>query len=133
KARAGDSPVELLERMHAAMSATRGAAIAIANVDWTRRLVRFAGVGNIAASIEDAASTRAFVSHHGTIGHDARRFQEFTYSWPDHGVLVMHSDGIDTRWRLAAAPGLARRDPTVVAAALYRDHQRGRDDATVVV
>jgi anti-sigma regulatory factor (Ser/Thr protein kinase) len=130
---ADDSPVDLLERMNAALTATRGAAVAVANVDWTQRIVRFSGVGNIAASIEDDATMRSFVSHHGTIGHDARRLQEFTYTWPEHGILVLHSDGVDTRWRIATNPGLARRDPTVIAAALYRDHRRGRDDATVVV
>ncbi len=30
-------------------------------------------------------------------------------------------------------PGLAQRDPALIAGVLYRDFGRGRDDATVVV
>jgi hypothetical protein len=129
----GDSPAQLLERIHAALAATRGAAVAIAIIDTDRRLARFAGIGNISTTIEHNGTTRSAVSHHGTLGHDARRIQEFTYPFPAGALLLMHSDGIDTRWRLASSPGLSSRDPTVIAAALYRDHQRGRDDATVAV
>jgi anti-sigma regulatory factor (Ser/Thr protein kinase) len=132
-AHAGDAPAVALERMHGALTATRGAAAAVATFDCEARVVRFAGVGNIAGSVEDETSTRNFVSHHGVVGHDARRFQEFTYPWPRGAIIVLHSDGIDTHWRLAASPGLAMRDPAVIAGAIYRDHRRERDDATVVV
>jgi anti-sigma regulatory factor (Ser/Thr protein kinase) len=133
KSHLSDPPVQLLERMHGALAATRGAAVATATIDADRHIVRFAGIGNIAATIEHNDTTRSAVSHHGTLGHDARRFQEFTQPFPPGALLVMHSDGIDTRWRLASSPGLALRDPTLIAATLYRDHQRGRDDATIVV
>jgi hypothetical protein len=59
---------------------------------------------------------------------------EFEYPWPDqNAMVVMHSDGLGTRWDLAAYPGLSQRHPAVVAAVLYRDFTRGRDDVTVVV
>ena len=45
---------------------------------------------------------------------------------------MLHSDGLQTRWQLARYPGLLERDPSVVSAVLYRDHERGRDDVTVV-
>jgi hypothetical protein len=45
----------------------------------------------------------------------------------------MHSDGLTSHWSLDAYPGLRLRHPALVAAVLYRDYQRGRDDVTVVV
>ena len=45
----------------------------------------------------------------------------------------MCSDGIRSRPALDAYPGLTAHDPLVVAATLWRDHARGRDDATAVV
>jgi len=48
-------------------------------------------------------------------------------------MLVMHSDGLTARWSLAAHPQLATRHAAVIAAVLYRDHSRRRDDATVLV
>jgi hypothetical protein len=44
----------------------------------------------------------------------------------------MHSDGLASRWDLGAYPGLRVHDPALIAAALYRDFARGRDDVTVL-
>ena len=62
-----------------------------------------------------------------------RTLQEFSYPWFPGATLVMCSDGIGTHWRLEDYPGLLGRDPALVAGMLYRDHVRGRDDATVLV
>jgi hypothetical protein len=62
-----------------------------------------------------------------------RRRQMFTYPWGPGAVVVLHSDGLQTRWRLEAYPGLARRHPSLIAGVLYRDFTRGRDDVTVLV
>jgi len=127
-------PVEaIVQRMHEALRPTRGAAVGIAEVDRGDGVVRFVGVGNIAASVVSDGNVRSMVSHHGTLGHDVRKIQTFQYPWPKDALLVMTSDGIGTRWDLATYPGLAQRSPTVVAAVRYRDFQRGNDDATVVV
>jgi hypothetical protein len=45
----------------------------------------------------------------------------------------MHSDGLQSRWRMADYPGLLHRHPAVIAAVLHRDFNRNRDDATVMV
>ena len=73
------------------------------------------------------------MSHHGTVGHDVRRVQEFTYPWPAGATLVMHSDGLTSHWTFDRYPGLAARHPMLIAGVLYRDFRRGRDDTTVVV
>jgi len=133
RARLGEPPARVLEWMHEALRPTRGAAVAIADVDRGRGLVHYAGIGNIAATILVDGTMRSLVSHHGTLGHDARKFREFQYPWPNGGLLVMHSDGLVSHWTLERYPGLAMRHPTTVASVLYRDCARGRDDTTVVV
>ena len=47
--------------------------------------------------------------------------------------MVMHSDGLATRWNLKDVGGLLQADPAVIAGWLLRDHTRGHDDVTVVV
>ena len=47
--------------------------------------------------------------------------------------MILNSDGLLTQWSLSAYPGIAVRDASLIAAVLYRDFNRGRDDATVVV
>lgn len=48
-------------------------------------------------------------------------------------MLVMHSDGLGTRWSLDHYPGLKAAHPALIAAVLYRDFCRERDDVTVLV
>ena len=71
-------------------------------------------------------------SHNGTVGHALRTVQEFTYPWSSGATLIMHTDGITTRWRPEAYPGLVLRHPALVAGVVHRDFCRGRDDATVL-
>ena len=55
------------------------------------------------------------------------------YPWTADALLIEHSDGLATSWDLSRYPGLRMRDPAVIAAVLYRDHRRIRDDVTVLV
>jgi hypothetical protein len=105
----------------------------VAVIDRERREVRYAGVGNISAGIVTGDGSRSLVSHNGTVGLQMRKTQEFVYPWPSGALLVMHSDGLATRWRLDQYPGLYRQDPALIAAMLYRDYARPRDDVSVVV
>lgn len=127
------SPKEIVEAAHAALRSTRGAALAIATIDFERQTVRFAGIGNIAGTIFSTAGSHNMVSYNGTVGHEIRKIQEFTYPWPKGGLLVMHSDGLGTQWRLDRYAGLITRHPSLIAGVLYRDFNRGRDDVTVLV
>jgi len=131
---AADSAPGLLERIHAALRSTRGAAVAVTEIDPPGRTVRFAGVGNIVATvIPPEGAARRMVSHNGTAGHELQRIMEFSYPWTPDSLLLMHSDGLSTHWSFKAYPGLLFRHPSVIAGVLFRDHARGRDDATVVV
>ena len=127
------TPDTLLERMHRALRPTRGAAAAVARVDLATGALRFAGVGNISASIVSGGTTRSLVSMNGTLGHNVRRIQGFDHELAPDALLVMHSDGVTGNWDLRAHPGLTRRDPLVLASVLVRDCERGRDDVSVVV
>ena len=123
----------MLERLHDALRATRGAAAAVLTVDASMRTAMFAGVGNIGAAIVSQGTIRHAVSHNGTLGHGARQIRGYQYPWPAGAVFVMHSDGLLSHWQLSDYPGLIQRHPALIAAVLYRDFSRGRDDVTVVV
>jgi anti-sigma regulatory factor (Ser/Thr protein kinase) len=126
-------PEHVLAVLHAGLRSTRGAAAAVALIDGNRREIRYAGVGNISALVLTGDSSRNLVSHNGTLGHQMRKSQEFVYPWSPGALLVAHSDGLATHWKLEQYPGLFRQDPAIVAGMLYRDHARRRDDTSVVV
>ena len=126
------TPEELLATAHIAAQGTRGAAVGLAEIDTAAQVVRFAGVGNIAGVVCTATESRGLASHNGIVGHDMRRRQMFSTPWAPDAVVVLHSDGLQTRWRLGTYAGLARRHPSLIAGVLYRDFTRGRDDVTVL-
>jgi hypothetical protein len=119
--------------MHRSLTPTRGAALAVARIDAADKVIRFVGVGNIAGALLSGADTRQMVSHNGTAGHIAPRIREFTYPFTDTPSVILHSDGVSNRWRIADYPGLAACHPSLIAGVLFRDFRRGRDDATVAV
>jgi anti-sigma regulatory factor (Ser/Thr protein kinase) len=127
------APAQVLERAHTLLRTTRGAAVAVATLDADANTLKFCGAGNIAGRLMSGVDDRSLLSQHGTVGVQVRRLVDVDYPWPAHAMLVLHSDGIATRWTLGDAVGLLQCDPVLTAAWLLRDHCRGRDDATVVV
>ena len=128
------SAEHVIGAVHDALKSTRGAAIAIAEMDRRRGVISYCGLGNISAVVtKPDGSEQHLVSLAGIAGHVARRLQAFTQPWLPGQVLVMHSDGIGSHWSLVNYPGLSGRHPGVIAGVLARDHRRGNDDATVVV
>jgi len=127
-----EGPAGILKVAHDALRSTRGAAVAIADIDCDSGMVTFSGIGNIAGAVL-AADRRNMVSQNGTLGHTVRTISEFTYAWVPDALVILNSDGLQSQWSLNSYPGIAARDASLIAAILYRDFTRGRDDATVVV
>jgi anti-sigma regulatory factor (Ser/Thr protein kinase) len=136
-------PAEIIDAMHGALRSTRGAAVSVMHLDTAARMGHFAGIGNVAATLVSGQSSRRLVSHNGTVGHAMRRVQEIDYPFDMTGgaaatdgqgaIVIMHSDGLGGSCSLDPYPGLAAHHPMTIGAVLYRDFQRGRDDATVLV
>lgn len=124
-------PAAILRRVHQRLGGTRGGAIAIASV--TGRSVRFAGLGNIAAWILAADTRSGMLSVPGIAGHQARTIRQFDYELPAGAVIVLHSDGLSSRWDYRTMPGLTVRDPLLIAAVLLAAAGVHRDDAGILV
>jgi anti-sigma regulatory factor (Ser/Thr protein kinase) len=131
----GGGPATMVEHLHRALGRTRGGAVAVAELDPDGGVLRYAGLGNIAGHLVPAGGgeRRGVVTLPGIAGHQRRVVREFSYPLGAGDLVVMHSDGVTEKWRLADYPGLAARTPLVVAATLLRDAGVRRDDATVLV
>lgn len=122
---------ELLTKMHAGLRQTRGAAGFVLSV--IGNSISYVGAGNIHAVIQKAHHTKTLISQNGTIGLLLGSVKPNQEDWNQEGYLILHSDGIGSRWDLSQYPGIFNKHPSILAAILYRDFQRGSDDATVVV
>ncbi|MGW1986879.1 SpoIIE family protein phosphatase [Streptomyces collinus] len=131
-------PVELLRRLNETLRRTRGAAVAVAQVDTGRRELRFAGVGNIGARLRTADGWTSLISHPGIVGaYFPAQVPLRGAPWGPDSLLVLHSDGLPSRWSPPDDPRLLTHDPTVVAATVLRDAgspaRPVRDDTSVAV
>ena len=134
-AAAVDQPPALaLADAHRRMNGTRGGAGAYLRASRRDGVLACASVGNVCASVISSGRAKGLPAQNGTLGgHFPSRVNETQVPLSAGDLVVVHSDGIGTRWSLDAYPGLATRHPAVVAGVLWRDFARGRDDATVLV
>jgi anti-sigma regulatory factor (Ser/Thr protein kinase) len=123
---------ELMQLEHEALRDTRGAVLAVARIEREPRKVHYVGFGDISGRVVSSGTSLSCVSKTGIVGAKIPSPQVYTYKWEPTSLLIMHSDGLTSRWDVSAYPGLDARHPTVIAAVLYRDHKRSNDDVTVV-
>ncbi len=132
-------PADLLRRLNGALRGTRGAAVAVAQLDIAAAQLSFAGVGNAGARLRRGDSWHGLVSRPGIVGaHLPAHLPHHRETWTDDCLLVLHSDGLPSRWSPGpAAHAPSTPDPAVIAASIVRDASSParpvRDDTAVVV
>jgi anti-sigma regulatory factor (Ser/Thr protein kinase) len=126
-------PAAVVETLHQRLSHTRGAAVAVAELDGTAGVVRYAGLGNISGTVLAPGSRRGMVSLPGIAGHQRRQIREYDYPLAPDAVVLLHSDGVVDRWDPADYPRVLGHSPVVIAATVLRDAGTRRDDAGVLV
>jgi anti-sigma regulatory factor (Ser/Thr protein kinase) len=128
----GHTVTNLIEYVHGGLRATRGAAVSIARFDAPAKKIVFSGIGNVAGMTAVGRETKRMVSMAGTAGFNARKIQSFDYPF-ERGLVILYSDGLSTSLATDRYANLANLHPSLIAAILYRDFTRHRDDATVLV
>jgi len=123
---------DIASHIHGALHATRGAAIAVAEVDSDFGRVRFCGIGNIAARLIVAGGDHQLVSLYGIAGYQTATIRAFEGTWENGALLVIHTDGLSPKWDLGDYPDLHRHHPQLAAATVMRDAPRAADDALVL-
>jgi anti-sigma regulatory factor (Ser/Thr protein kinase) len=129
-----ENAAAIVLQTHDALKKTRGAAMSLAVIDHERSLCTYAGVGNVSGMLVTGPVSRSLVSQNGTLGAVLpRTVQEYSYPIEHNTLMVMCSDGLNTRAELTGYPGIQHRHPMLMAGLLYRDFTRRRDDVTVLV
>ncbi|MFE6525428.1 SpoIIE family protein phosphatase [Streptomyces sp. NPDC057794] len=132
------SPAEALRHLHEALRGTRGAAVALAQLDLRAGLLKFAGIGNVGARLRADGSWRALLSRPGIVGvHRPTTLREEEARWAADRLLILHTDGLPSRWTPPDDSGAPAADPAVTAAVTIRDASSParpvRDDTAVAV
>jgi serine phosphatase RsbU (regulator of sigma subunit) len=132
------APPELLGVLHTTLHRTRGAAVAVARLDLAAGQLEFSGIGNIGARFRRGGDWQHLLSHPGIVGaHRPAHVPLRRLPWSSDCLLVLHSDGLPSRWVLREDVPSADLDPAVTAALIMRDASSAarpvRDDTTVAV
>jgi len=127
-----DLPLDhIMRSLHGKMTHTRGAAVALCEINANTNSLQYCGIGNISGTILTQEGLKSLISYSGIVGHEMRKVQTMNYNWPDNALLIMHSDGLLSRWNFDKYPGLFLRSVPIICAILYRDFSRGNDDLLI--
>lgn len=134
-------PANHLRLIHGAIRKTRGAVGTIVNISMAQKKLSYCGIGNIAGKVFTAdgpvisnITGKNIIAYNGILGYNIpSTLHTHSLEWDNSKLLIVHSDGIKSRWDLARYPNLHRHDPAIIAAIVYRDFSRQTDDTLVIV
>jgi hypothetical protein len=126
-------PDALLQGIHNTVAGTRGAAVSAVRFDRHQHVLEFCGVGNVSCRIIDDERATNLPPQPGIVGQHLRTVRQQAVTLVDHAVVVLHSDGLTSKWDLGGLPGIRVQSSTVIAAALLRSAGVRHDDASVAV
>ncbi len=124
----------ILKDIHEAVKRSRGLVASIAVVDYKSQTWNICGIGNINTRIYRGLENKTYTPYNGIIGMNIPRTMKSTVvPFLKHQIIVMHSDGLRTRWNLNDMMGIIKQNSGVIAASLFKENIRGTDDATILV
>lgn len=128
-------PSEIIRNLHPAMKHTRGAVGNVATINLVHKTISYCGVGNIAGRIINGTeATKSIISYNGILGHNIpTTIHNHELPWSNNSTLILHSDGLKSKWDLTRYKDLLRHSPSLVAALMYKEFARGTDDTMVLV
>jgi anti-sigma regulatory factor (Ser/Thr protein kinase)/serine/threonine protein phosphatase PrpC len=129
-----DLPLEdVFAGVERACRGTRGVVMALARFDLQRGVFRMGNVGNVEVRLLGGSEGKKLVVRRGILGLNAPRPVVTEHRWERDSVLVVHSDGVRSRWTRDGLPLSAWDSPAEAAQLLLQTQAREDDDATVVV
>ncbi len=129
-----DDPCEIIKFINASVRKTRGLVATVAIYDAKTKEWLLCGIGNIATRMQSATGTKSHIAYNGIIGMNLpRTLNNMRIVSERNQYLIFCSDGIKTKWEISRWPGILRYDPSILAAAIYKDHARHTDDMSVAI
>jgi anti-sigma regulatory factor (Ser/Thr protein kinase) len=115
-----------------ACRATRGVVMTIARFHSPSQM-SFAAVGNIETRACCGGERSSFPITRGIVGAEISAVRVQDIKWKQEWILVLHSDGLHSRWQWSDFNSLAHKPAGEIARVLLTKLATGNDDATVLV
>jgi hypothetical protein len=127
------APGDSLRACHGALAGGRGAAVSVVQIDPASGQLVFAGIGNVEGILWTPGREQRLSPDRGIVGSASRTLHPLSVPLGASWLLLMHTDGVSARFRLADLLSAPPSDAQVLAATVLANWSRPRDDATVVV
>ncbi|WP_028865874.1 PP2C family protein-serine/threonine phosphatase [Psychromonas aquimarina] len=122
----------LMSELHEKIRGTRGGVAIIGKLDYETRQFRYVGVGNIYLRRFGRFSKHE-ITQDGVIGYHIRTPQEKVIEMTGGDILILHSDGITSRFDVNDYPEILRDDAETIANNLIEKFGKKNDDAACAV
>jgi hypothetical protein len=118
---------------HEALHSTRGAALTVVDIDAGALRLSHAGAGNVDGRIWGRGREQRLSPQRGIVGNVLPRLVLAEFELADEWMLIIHTDGISSRFITRALLGEPAVSLGDFAQSLLEQWSRPMDDATVVV
>ncbi|WP_338877055.1 SpoIIE family protein phosphatase [Spirosoma sp. SC4-14] len=127
-------PVAIVRQLHRSVTKTRGLVGAVVVYDTQNKQWNWCGVGNISTRISGSLRTKNFLSYNGIIGMNLpNSMNDHALPFEQGQLLMMGSDGLQSRWDITKYTLIHRYDLSILAAAIYKDFARQTDDTSIFI
>lgn len=125
-------PTRILEELHEYIKPSIGASVGVALINTEQVTMEFAGVGNISAYVLSQNDV-SFVSNDGVIGGQYRRCTSHKTTLKAGDLIVIHSDGIQSRFYTQYQQGQKQQSAGVFLTYIFKYFAKEHDDASCIV
>jgi len=122
---------QIIQGLHIHLQKTRGIAAELVRIDRVNVQLFFCGVGNTEVRVVGEPPMHP-ASLDGIIGMNLRKATRFAYRYHSLRVVVLHSDGVSSRFDLSDYPSIYEQ-PQNVAEKIVAEWSKEHDDATVLI
>lgn len=124
---------DLVRLLHKGLQSSRGAVLAMMEIDLHRHTLSHIGVGNISSKVITGTTQQNLLSANGTVGFHVNKLYTNEISLTEKSLIILHSDGIGNHWDNFSFNTLWEHHPSVTAGVLYHRYARNNDDASCLV
>jgi anti-sigma regulatory factor (Ser/Thr protein kinase) len=127
------SAVENIRFINSSIKKTRGVVANVFIYDAMKKKWNICGVGNISTKLIGGILQKNYIPYNGIIGHNIpNSLNDVILDKDDYSQFIACSDGIRSRWDVVKFPTILKKDPVIIAAAIYKEYARQNDDMSVI-
>lgn len=123
---------ELMKGLHKKLNGTHGAVAIVGRLNIKEKKLSYVGIGNIFLRIFGETSKRE-ITQGGVIGYQIRTPKEKCITINTGDIIVLHTDGISSRFNETDYPNIFWDDAKVISNTLLSTFGKSNDDATCAV